>query len=274
MFQSVAWTSSSRRSRPASGRSGASSPSRSGAPGRGTRRTPNRTSISVSTTIPPLFPDLAGLSRVARELDDRHPAEPLTPIGGWGPWIDGGAWLEIEGRRVDWIYRDLARVESAIADARGEGFPRTTSRGTRTRSTATSTWARSTSLGPATIRRPVRGTAALGPTYPLCAETSDPRHISLGSRFALGAAEIGGAGRPFPRRRLVFRSLACLMQVLFAANRRYFVNEKKSVEAVRSWAAPGSFDAAVTAAFSGDLSTEGFPRVAALVEETRALAGR
>ena len=34
----------------------------------------------------------------------------VTEPGGWGPWVNGGAWLTIGGARVDWIYRDLDRV--------------------------------------------------------------------------------------------------------------------------------------------------------------------
>jgi hypothetical protein len=48
---------------------------------------------------PPL--DTEALRRLAAEV-----AEP----GGWGPWVDGGAWLDVDGVRVDWIYRDLDRV--------------------------------------------------------------------------------------------------------------------------------------------------------------------
>ncbi len=40
----------------------------------------------------------------------------LTAPGGWGPWVDGGGWLTIGGRRVDWIYRDLDRVHRIWAD--------------------------------------------------------------------------------------------------------------------------------------------------------------
>ncbi|WP_336214564.1 nucleotidyltransferase domain-containing protein [Nonomuraea sp. LPB2021202275-12-8] len=34
----------------------------------------------------------------------------VTDPGGWGPWVDGGGWLTVDGHRVDWIYRDLDRV--------------------------------------------------------------------------------------------------------------------------------------------------------------------
>jgi hypothetical protein len=40
----------------------------------------------------------------------------LTMPGGWGPWVNGGGWLTIDGRRVDWIYRDLDRVHRIWAD--------------------------------------------------------------------------------------------------------------------------------------------------------------
>ncbi|MET4098029.1 hypothetical protein ABIB37_000266 [Agrococcus sp. UYP10] len=44
-----------------------------------------------------------------------------TPSGAWGPWVDGGAWLEVEGTAVDWIRRDLARVGAQWSRAlRGE----------------------------------------------------------------------------------------------------------------------------------------------------------
>lgn len=52
--------------------------------------------------------DLAALRALAAETADA-PADVTAP-GGWGPWVDGGAWLTIQGWRVDWIYRDLDRV--------------------------------------------------------------------------------------------------------------------------------------------------------------------
>ena len=41
----------------------------------------------------------------------------MTEPGGWGPWVDGGGWLDVNGVRVDWIYRDVDRVQQAWADA-------------------------------------------------------------------------------------------------------------------------------------------------------------
>jgi hypothetical protein len=69
---------------------------------------------------PPLNTEaLLGLARVVSGPD----AEVGEP-GEWGPWVDGGAWLSINGASVDWIYRDLDRVRAAWVQAeRGQfGF--------------------------------------------------------------------------------------------------------------------------------------------------------
>lgn len=47
----------------------------------------------------------------------------VSEIGGWGGGVfNGGAWLEIDGRRVDVHYRDLGVVEHELAEARHGRF--------------------------------------------------------------------------------------------------------------------------------------------------------
>ncbi|WP_407572796.1 nucleotidyltransferase domain-containing protein [Deinococcus altitudinis] len=60
--------------------------------------------------------DLAALAHLCSELDDAGGAPP-SALGGWGPWVDGGAWLTVQGQRVDFIYRDLRRIERSVQDA-------------------------------------------------------------------------------------------------------------------------------------------------------------
>ncbi|WP_326836150.1 nucleotidyltransferase domain-containing protein [Amycolatopsis rhabdoformis] len=51
-----------------------------------------------------------------------HPGE-VSELGEWGGGVfNGGAWLTIEGRRVDVHYRDLATVEHELAEARAGRF--------------------------------------------------------------------------------------------------------------------------------------------------------
>ena len=59
------------------------------------------------------------LTRVAISLDDGHRADLVTPIGGWGPWINGGGWLKIQSYPVDFLYRDLEKVTTVINDCLG-----------------------------------------------------------------------------------------------------------------------------------------------------------
>ncbi|KAB8165357.1 DNA polymerase subunit beta [Streptomyces sp. 3MP-14] len=67
---------------------------------------------------PPL--DTAALRALAAEATGGEVE--VTEPGGWGPWVDGGAWLTVNGAAVDWIYRDLDRVRRALAECRAGRF--------------------------------------------------------------------------------------------------------------------------------------------------------
>lgn len=58
--------------------------------------------------------DTDRLGRLAKAL--AGPSAEVTEPGGWGPWVDGGGWLRIDGTPVDWLYRDLDRLETVWAD--------------------------------------------------------------------------------------------------------------------------------------------------------------
>src|SRR5881394_1210981 len=58
--------------------------------------------------------DVPALRALAADVTG-EPVE-VTDPGGWGPWVNGGAWLTIGGERVDWIYRDLDRVHRVWND--------------------------------------------------------------------------------------------------------------------------------------------------------------
>lgn len=60
--------------------------------------------------------DTAGLAALAAELTGEPVA--VAGPGGWGPWVNGGAWLTVDGMAVDWILRDLDRVRTVWAECR------------------------------------------------------------------------------------------------------------------------------------------------------------
>ncbi len=58
--------------------------------------------------------DIAHLRAIASRINDT--ANPtVTALGGWGTWVNGGAWLTIGGQRVDWLYRNLDFVSATLA---------------------------------------------------------------------------------------------------------------------------------------------------------------
>lgn len=59
---------------------------------------------------------MAALQALA-DLEADEPVEVTAP-GGWGPWVNGGGWLTVQGWRVDWIYRHLDRVRRVWDDCR------------------------------------------------------------------------------------------------------------------------------------------------------------
>jgi hypothetical protein len=66
--------------------------------------------------------DRAALSEIASQWSKQDAV--ITPAGGWGPWVDSGAWLTVEDTAVDLILRNVERVAEQCAKAvRGEcGF--------------------------------------------------------------------------------------------------------------------------------------------------------
>ncbi|MGG1658393.1 nucleotidyltransferase domain-containing protein [Brevibacillus sp. NRS-1366] len=58
--------------------------------------------------------DIAQLRRVASVLDDDNRDNLLTEIGDWGPWINGGGWLKVNQKPVDFLYRDQNRVSKVM----------------------------------------------------------------------------------------------------------------------------------------------------------------
>ena len=65
--------------------------------------------------------DVGWLAKAAMLLPGADSSS-VTAIGEWGPWINGGAWLTVDGprgaKRVDLLYRDLGKVRAVIEACR------------------------------------------------------------------------------------------------------------------------------------------------------------
>lgn len=60
--------------------------------------------------------DLSSFRQKTVSLDDEHRKNIITNPGEWGPWINGGGWLEIDGIAVDMLFRDTRKVITVIDD--------------------------------------------------------------------------------------------------------------------------------------------------------------
>lgn len=53
------------------------------------------------------------LLQAAKEID---PAGEIAKPGDWGPWINGGGWLNVGGVPTDLLLRDIEKVERVVTD--------------------------------------------------------------------------------------------------------------------------------------------------------------
>jgi predicted nucleotidyltransferase len=223
--------------------------------------------------------DVAALGRVVAEIDDRGDEASVTPIGGWGPWIDGGGWLVIEEMRVDLLYRDLARVTRVIDECYA-GRVEVAYQPGHPHAFVSAIYMGEVALCKA-LHDPDGVLAALSARttpYPEALKTGLRQRFEWEASFSLENAEKSKArGDTAYIAGCAFRSVACLCQTLHAINGVYLLNEKGAVAGVtRLPRKPASFAQRVTMILR-DVSegsyASGLERLDELITETRAISG-
>jgi hypothetical protein len=222
--------------------------------------------------------DVGALGSAVASLDDAGPAATVTPIGGWGPWINGGGWLTVEGRRVDLLYRDLDRVRAVIAECCAGRIERHYQPG------HPHAFVSAIYMGEVACCRPLSDPDGILKTlkqqvlpYPLPLRQALVRTFLREARFALDVAHHGRAlDDPVFVAGCCYRSVACLCQVLFAINRTYLLNEKGAVAGALQLAlCPAGFAARVGVALhdvAAGRAASGVQELERLVEETERIA--
>ncbi len=184
-------------------------------------------------------PELSALREAAAELDERGAlaGTEVTEYGAWGPWVDGGAWLRIDGFAVDWIYREVERVSEVIdACMRGEvgcdyylGHPHGFHHHIYAGEVACGRPLCDAEGALADLRRRTS-------PYPAALRDALVRHWLFDADFMHRlAVKPAARGDVFHVAGCLFRVAAALVQVLFAANETWFLNEKGALEATRSF---------------------------------------
>ncbi len=163
---------------------------------------------------------------------DRNPT--VTEFYGWGPWVNGGAWIQTRAGKLDFLYRNLDQVEKTIDEA-AEGVHR-------------QDYGQQPSFGFYSI-------AYLAETA-ICIPLFDPKgHIrrlkdkvkpyplKLKERIVqddlwsaeftlLHARKFAATGDVYNTAGCLARLAANLTQVLFALNETYFLSDKKVMEKI------------------------------------------
>ena len=198
-------------------------------------------------------PDLIALNRLASEVDDNHRENLITAIGGWGKWINGGGWLKVEGVAVDFIYRDLAKVNRVIDDCHAgkitidyqPGHPHG--------------FVSSIYMGEVAFCQPLydpnsvlQALKVKTQPYPVQLKQATIDTFAWEISFSLLVAK-----KAIARDDVVyaagccFRSVACMNQVLFALNEDYLLNEKGAIAVANRFAiCPQDYQPRVEQAFA------------------------
>ncbi|GBF03865.1 nucleotidyltransferase [Deinococcus aerius] len=201
--------------------------------------------------------DLTVLNILCRDLDDSGTAE-ATPPGGWGPWVDGGAWLTVGGQRVDLIYRELGRVEQSVEDALAG---RVTLHAQPGHPHGIHGHHYAAELASCVVLHDPQGRleglrARLG-DYPAALAQSLERHYGWSPGFWLDAAAKGlKRGDVHYAQGCMYQAVMALVQVLCARGCAWLLNEKGAVALAGALpGAPRDFEARVSAALAAlDLS--------------------
>ncbi|BAZ15814.1 hypothetical protein NIES4071_76860 [Calothrix sp. NIES-4071] len=197
--------------------------------------------------------DIIALNHLASELDDKGRQNLITPIGGWGKWINGGGWLKVEGLSVDFLYRDVVQVNRVIDDCcAGQitidyqpGHPHG--------------FVSSIYMGEVAIGLPLFDPNGVLETlkaktkpYPTQLQKVTINTFAWEISFSLSVAKKSIArGDIAYAAGCCFRSVACMNQVLFALNQEYLLNEKGAVAIANSFPlCPQNYQLRVEVAFA------------------------
>ncbi len=172
--------------------------------------------------------DTTRLRETVLAIVDTPDAVDVTPIGEWGPWIVGGAWLAIGGRKVDLLYRSIDKV-SAVIDACRHGEVGMHYQAGHPHGFCSAIW-----MGEVAQCRPlhdpdgaIAALQARTSPYPRALRDALIRRFQWEIPFGIENAELAlPRGDTTHIAGCAYRALTCIGQVLFALNEQYLINEK------------------------------------------------
>lgn len=196
--------------------------------------------------------DVPAIRRVVERADEAGQPKAVSDVGEWGPWINGGAWLRIAGLKVDLLYREEGFVRQIIADC-ARGRFRTEYQPGHPNAFHSHMLAGEAHYN-TRLRDPdgvLADLAAATSPYPSELRTAIVRKFLWEADFVRDILEQSASRLDrYYAAGSVFRYVSCLVQVLFAVNGAWFVNEKGSLRMAGAFpAVPAGFVARAEALF-------------------------
>lgn len=206
----------------------------------------------------------------------------VSDFYGWGPWVNGGAWLTVGGQRVDLLYRSLEHVERVIADTEAGRYE------VHSLQQPPFGFFSGTYLGEVAVCIPlfdptdkVTGLKRRVVKYPEALRSAIVRDSMFMAEFTLStfAPKFAARSDTYGTAACLARGVNELVMVLFALNSTYPLNDKTALAEVDEFeVAPSRFGMRVQGALQhlGDSPAElsaAVEAVAQLVRKTGELAG-
>jgi hypothetical protein len=153
----------------------------------------------------------------------------VTDYYGWGPWVNGGAWIYTAGGKVDFLYRSLEQVERTIDEAaRGItwlDYSQQPTHGFHSVIYLAETQICIPLFDPGAVIAYLKERVS---RYPERLKHSIVQNNLWGAEFTLAhARKYAAAGDIYNTTGCLARVSAYLTQVLFALNERYFLSDKR-----------------------------------------------
>lgn len=199
-------------------------------------------------------PSVKELSLLASELDDSHADNLITNFGEWGLWVNGGGWLNINKRPVDWLYRDISLVTKVIKECQSgktacyyyPGHPH----GFHNHCYLSEIYYCQPLYDAQGVLSSFKAQVKQYP--PLLKKALIEKYLWEAYFSIKTSLKALKSDDIFYVTGCLFRCIACLTQVLFALNERYFINEKGSILIVDSFAIrPSGFKETVCDVMAG-----------------------
>jgi predicted nucleotidyltransferase len=176
--------------------------------------------------------DTERLLEAAKQLADEPDETTVTPVGEWGPWIVGGAWLTIQEQKVDLLYRELDAVREVIDACRAGRITMHYQPG-HPHGFCSAIWVGEIVYCQALHdpRQAIAELKSIALPYPVALREALIRKFQWEIPFSIENAEIAALREEKTHvAGCVYRALACIAQVLFALNEQYLINEKGALQ--------------------------------------------